>query len=84
MPPLLRAPRAGEPVPLEVRHYGTAPGRFLLFDDDGESLAYERGEYRWRILEVRIGPDGAAEGTISPVEPGWRSAYSEVSWRFLR
>jgi len=83
MPPLPYAPRAGEAVPLEVRHYGTHPGVFSLFDDDGETFAYERGEYRWRKVEVRVAPDGERQGAIEDPEPGWRSSYGEVAWRWF-
>ena len=69
---------------MEVRCYGSAPGRFLLFDDDGETFAYERGEYRWRRLEIEVATDGGMCGTISPVEEGWRSAYGEIEWCFIR
>jgi alpha-D-xyloside xylohydrolase len=84
MPPLPSAPRPGEAVPLEVRHYGTAPGDFMLFDDDGETCAYEKGEFRWRRLEVRSSPEGVLPGSISPVERDWCSAYGEITWRFFR
>jgi alpha-D-xyloside xylohydrolase len=80
MPPLPHAPKAGEAVPLEVRHYGTAPGRFLLFDDDGETYAYERGGYRWRTLEVTASEPGIYSGTLSAVESDWPSAYGDVTW----
>jgi alpha-D-xyloside xylohydrolase len=94
MPPLPHAPRVGEPVPLEVRHYGTRPGVFSLFDDDGETFAYERGRVpqagtlpsagsRWRRLEVRVAPDGERHGAMEEAEPGWQSSYGEVSWRWF-
>jgi alpha-D-xyloside xylohydrolase len=71
-------------VPLEVRHYGTAPGAFMLFDDDGETCAYQRGEYRWWKLEVQASPAGELQGSISDVEGDWLSAYGEITWRFFR
>ena len=46
----------GAVVPLEengeitVRKFGTAAGSFDLYEDDGCSFAYERGEYSWRQL----------------------------------
>ena len=43
---------------LEVRHYGTAPGVFDLFEDDGKTFDYERGRYRIRRLRVEAGADG--------------------------
>lgn len=83
MPPLPHVPNAGETVPLEVRHYGTASGSFNLFDDDGETFAYERGEYVWRRLEVVVSPDGTRRARISPVPDGWSSFYGEVTWKLL-
>ena len=44
--------------PLEVRHYGTAPGRFDLFEDDGKTFDYERGRYRLRRLSVEAAAGG--------------------------
>lgn len=84
MPALPYAPKAGEAVPLEVRHYGTAPGRFRLFDDDGETYAYERGDYRWIDLEVTDAPDGMPQGRVVRPDAGWASSYGEVTWRFIR
>jgi alpha-D-xyloside xylohydrolase len=43
---------------LEVRHYGTTPGAFDLFEDDGKTFEYERGGYRIRRLSVEPGEDG--------------------------
>ena len=37
-------------VALEVRHYGEAPGKLALYDDDGETFGYEKGEYSWMQL----------------------------------
>ena len=44
MQPMLHAPKAGEKVDLEIRHYGEKPGRYLLYDDDGETFNYEKGD----------------------------------------
>jgi alpha-D-xyloside xylohydrolase len=38
--------------PLEARHYGTAPGSFDLYEDDGKTFDYEGGAYRIRRLSV--------------------------------
>ena len=43
---------------LEVRFYGTAPGTFDLFEDDGRTFDYERGRYRIRRLSVGAGEGG--------------------------
>jgi alpha-glucosidase (family GH31 glycosyl hydrolase) len=41
----LTAPAASETVALEIRHYGEAPGRLSLYDDDGETFNHEKGDY---------------------------------------
>ena len=43
MKPMLHAPKASEKVDLEIRHYGEKPGKYLLYDDDGETFDYEKG-----------------------------------------
>jgi alpha-D-xyloside xylohydrolase len=83
MPARLRAPRSGEVVPLEVRHYGHVEGRFMLYDDDGETFAYERGAYRWRELTVTREDSGALVGAVSPIEESWPFTYGPISWRFM-
>jgi alpha-D-xyloside xylohydrolase len=42
MKPMLHAPKAGEKVDIEIRHYGEKPGKYLLYDDDGETFDYEK------------------------------------------
>ena len=79
----LHAPVQGEGVGLEIRHYGSAPGHFLLYDDDGETFDYERGEYVWRELTVTKSSQGRLEGDISPFTGSFPSTYGEVVWRFM-
>jgi alpha-D-xyloside xylohydrolase len=78
--PRLHAPGPDEVLRLEVRHYGTAPGTMSLYDDDGETFAYERGERSWTRLDVSRDTGGAWHGhvTSAPGAAPWR--YSEVIW----
>ena len=84
--PLLPAFRqvlgAASTARLEVRHYGQAPGRFLLYEDDGVSFDYEQGRYHWRELCVERDAAGNLAGTAAPARPGV-SCYGEVHWRFM-
>ncbi|MBE1443427.1 TIM-barrel domain-containing protein [Paenibacillus sp. OAS669] len=80
MPVMQHAPAAGESVDLELHHYGDAPGRFQLFDDDGVSFAYETGAYRWRTLEARAQADGTLSGNVSAVDEEWSSSYRTFTW----
>ena len=76
------APGPKEVLPLEVRHYGEQSGSFVLYDDDGETFDYERGQFSWTELRVRRDANGAWSGEIKtdPRNP-WR--YSEVTWKHM-
>lgn len=41
--------------PLEIRHYGKRPGTLELYEDDGKTYNYEKGEYRLRTFSVDQG-----------------------------
>lgn len=83
MPDFPHVPEAGEVVPLEVRHYGPAPCRFRLFDDDGETFAFERGKYCWLDLTVETRRDGTRYGRVAGMKDGERSSYGPVTWTFI-
>jgi alpha-D-xyloside xylohydrolase len=83
MPVLQYAPKAGDSVPLEILHFGNKSGTFRLYDDDGETLNYEKGEYRWRTIEVEVFEDGNRRGAISKADDGWVSSYGDVEWKFI-
>ncbi len=61
---------------LEVRHYGHAAGRFPLYDDDGETFAYDRGEYS--VTELTAPP-----GEAKVIKQGAAPTYGEINWRFM-
>lgn len=63
--------RAG--LPLEVRIYGTAPGSFNLYDDDGSSYDYEKGKYSIKKLTT----DSKSEDIKS--DGGW--SYTSINWK---
>jgi len=83
MLPRLQSPKLGEKVDLEIRFYGKQAGRYLLYDDDGETFNYERGEYSWREIKVEKDNNGNWKGTISNVEKGKPNTISQISWRFM-
>ncbi len=83
MPPLLQAPGLGQTVDLELRHYGQAEGTFALYDDDGETYAYEQGACRWTSLRVRSKDDGQLEGFIESSPGAQNYTYGVMEWRFM-
>jgi len=83
MKPVLHAPAAGEKYDLEIRYYGTKPGKYMLYDDDGETFDYEKGIYSWREIRVAPGKKGKLTGTISGAEKGKPDNIGKVTWRFM-
>jgi alpha-glucosidase (family GH31 glycosyl hydrolase) len=83
MPAALHVPAAGEKFDLEIRYYGTRPGEYKLYDDDGETFDYEKGIYSWR--EIKVAPDkkGKLSGTISKAEKGKPDNVGKVTWKFM-
>ncbi len=83
MEPRLHAPKAGEKVNLEIRHYGNSEGFYRLYDDDGETFDYEKGVYSWREIKVVRDKKGRLKGTISQVEKGKPNNIASVTWKFM-
>jgi alpha-glucosidase (family GH31 glycosyl hydrolase) len=79
----LFAPAPDETLPLDVRHYGEKPGTFLVYDDDGETFDYERGERTWTRLSVERDASGAWKGAVTPDPNGRRWRYADVTWTFM-
>ncbi|MBK8980523.1 MAG: DUF5110 domain-containing protein [Planctomycetes bacterium] len=79
MLPRLHTPAAGERFALEVRHYGRRPGSYRLYDDDGETFAYERGERTWTTLRVERDGD-AWRGVVDGPEP---PRIASIRFRFM-
>ncbi|MGN6267811.1 MAG: TIM-barrel domain-containing protein, partial [Ginsengibacter sp.] len=78
MKPRLHAPKAGEKVDLEIRYYGKKPGKYELYDDDGETFDYEKGAYSWREIKVENN-----KGTISAAIKGKPNTINKVTWKFM-
>jgi alpha-D-xyloside xylohydrolase len=76
-------PNRGEPMELEIRHYGKREGASHLYDDDGESVAHERGEFCWLPLAVRRRADGSLAGSVGPASGRFESAAIVGRWRFM-
>jgi alpha-D-xyloside xylohydrolase len=83
MPPLLHAPKAGEKVNLEIRHYGEKNGAYRLYDDDGETFNFEKGAYAWRDIQVSRQKTGQLKGSISKAPAGKPNTVGKVTWRFM-
>ncbi|MEO6000648.1 MAG: TIM-barrel domain-containing protein [Chitinophagaceae bacterium] len=83
MPPLLHAPKLGELVNIEIRHYGEKPGHYRLYDDDGETYDYEKGQFTFRECKAELQKNGSWKGSISAPEKGKPNTIGTVSWKFM-
>jgi alpha-D-xyloside xylohydrolase len=83
MKPRLHAPKAGEKVDLEIRHYGNQPSQYKLYDDDGETYNYEKGEYSWRTIKIEKDQSGKLKGIISDDVKGKPNSIGNITWTFM-
>ena len=84
MPAQRQAPKPGQVIPLIIRHYGSADGSFVLYDDDGVSYDYEKGAYSFVTLRVQRDGNGGLAGSLSDPPAGKPYGYAkEVSWVFM-
>lgn len=75
IPPAQHTPLPGESFPVEIRVYGEKPGSFRLYDDDGETFDYEKGNYTWYTLHE--GQPITHTGNFTPRQ------YSSFTWKFM-
>jgi len=78
----LHAPGKGEKYNLEIRHYGTKPLAYQLYDDDGVSFDYELGMFSWRTITITEN-NGKWQGTISKSQKGKPDGIGRVTWKFM-
>jgi alpha-D-xyloside xylohydrolase len=67
--------------PLELRLYGAESGICTIYEDDGTSFNYERGQYRLRRMDVSKAADGkfsCAENVIEGAAPAMFGAVQSV------
>lgn len=76
-------PEPGKKLPLEIRHYGHAPGRFMLYDDDGTTFGYKKGEYSRIGLEVTVDSLGRKTGAVRMPDDGKVWSYDGYEFKFM-
>ncbi|MEO6520656.1 MAG: TIM-barrel domain-containing protein [Mucilaginibacter sp.] len=82
MPPLLHAPKANQQVDLEIRYYGNKPGTYNLYDDDGETFNYEKGDYSFRQIKVTK-QNGKITSSISNAAPGKPNSFKNITFKMM-
>ena len=69
--------------PLEVRHYGNAPGIYDLYDDDGETFNYQKGEFVRIVLTVDVDASNNKMGKASITGGKNVWSYSDYIFRYM-
>jgi alpha-glucosidase (family GH31 glycosyl hydrolase) len=68
---------------LDLRFYGTAPhGSFRYYLDDGETYAYERGEYAWAQLDATRDGESLDGSIIIPLDAGTEE-LRDATWHMM-
>lgn len=82
IPALLHTPQKNDLLPLTVRHYGAAENSVQLYDDDGETFNYEKGDCARATLSVKKDKNGVLKGTsVLPKSKFFH--YNKVDWVFM-
>ncbi|MHC5108327.1 MAG: glycoside hydrolase family 31 protein [Planctomycetota bacterium] len=66
---------------LEIRHYGTAPGRCELYEDDGTSFDHEKGAFNIREFSVEPTVDNLFTLTERSLKSSAEPFYGQASLR---
>ena len=67
---------------LEVRHYGSKENTFLVYNDDGISYDYERGECALTELKVTKNKKGQLKGSSKALKNN-KYNYENIVWRWI-
>lgn len=73
----------GGKYPLEIRHYGQKEASYALYDDDGDTFDYEKGQYTRISLTVTKDRKGNKKGTVDIPTGAKVWSYSDYTFRFM-
>ena len=68
---------------LVIRVYGTKEATYQLYDDDGETFEYEKGEYSWREIKVTSDKKGKMKGNVVKAEKGKPDNFGSIKFNFI-
>ena len=70
-------------LPVEVRHYGNVSSSYNLYDDDGHTYNYEKGEYTRIKLNVQVDKNGKKTGSVEYPDNKQSWSFSEFTFNFM-
>lgn len=82
IPVALHSPGKEDILPLTARYYGTRPSKFSLYDDDGQTFNYEKGNLTWTPLEVKTDRSGKPMGNNMPGQLKG-THYKDLHWEYM-
>ncbi|MCX6227246.1 MAG: DUF5110 domain-containing protein [Bacteroidia bacterium] len=77
IPPIRQTSEWKNDLPLDIRVYGKADGSFNLYNDDGKTFNFEKGDYSIQKLEAKAG-----KGTATQIKSD-SFGYTRIAWKFL-
>lgn len=78
MPAIRQTSEWEENTPLEIRVYGNASGKFVLYDDDGKTFDFEKGKYTTKMLRVED-----VKGTGEDLQSSEAWIYGKIEYKFM-
>jgi len=81
MPPVSKI--GTEKLPVEIRHYGEKESRYNLYDDDGVTYNYEKGDFTRIALSVTKEKHGKLKGNVNVPKGKTLVGYSQFTWKFM-
>jgi alpha-glucosidase (family GH31 glycosyl hydrolase) len=69
--------------PLEIRQYGQKASTYSLYDDDGKSYNYEKGDYTRIQVQVTLDKKGGKTGKIVVPKGKQVWSFSDFKFRFM-
>jgi alpha-D-xyloside xylohydrolase len=65
---------------VELRHYGQKSSAFELYDDDGKTYNYEKGDYTRIMVQVSVDGKGKKSGNV--IIPKGKEVWSFSDFKF--
>jgi alpha-glucosidase (family GH31 glycosyl hydrolase) len=82
IPDVLHTPGKDDVLPLKVHYYGERENNWTLYDDDGETFDFEKGNFSWTTLSVKKDKKGKLTGSDLRVS-GKNLHYNNLKWQFM-
>lgn len=82
MKPMKNTKAWNKDVALEIRVYGHKANEFVLYDDDGKTFDYEKGNYTQKVLKTTH-TNGKLTGHIEDLKLKGHWSYGKMHWNYM-